>query len=468
MEAGSSESAKRAARNVVLTAAIAGLGGLLFGYDTGVIAGALLFIKPEFGLSDFHASLVVAAVPLGAIAGAAMSGPISDRYGRRQAIIGSAGLFAVGAILSAVSQDEATLVISRVAVGLAIGVASAAAPVYISEVAPPEHRGRLVSFFQLAVTIGILAAYLVGLALSPSEDWRLMLGLGAIPALILGIGMFRMPQSPRWLLMAGQEYAARKVLSRIRVDDQDAIDAEVEEIQSTLEGKPAPWHDLLRPVARAALVVGLGLAILQQVSGINTVIYYAPTIVQFTGVNGSSAAILASVAVGVINVGMTVVALRYLDRWGRRPLLIGGSIVMAVALAALGGVFAAGAQSTGGSVIAIAALMTYVAAFAISLGPIFWLLNAEIYPLPVRSKAAGVGTMGNWTFNFAVSLTFLPLIAAAGRSATFFIYAGICVLTVLFCWKLVPETKDKTLEEIEDIFKERAGTADPPPAAATR
>ena len=237
MEAASSESAKRAARNVVLTAAIAGLGGLLFGYDTGVIAGALLFIKPEFHLSAFHASLVVAAVPLGAIAGAAMSGPISDSRGRREAIIGSAGLFAAGAIVSAVAQDEAMLVISRVAVGIAIGVASAAAPVYISEVAPPEHRGRLVSFFQLAVTIGILAAYLVGLALSPSEDWRLMLGLGAIPALILGVGMFRMPQSPRWLLMAGQEYAARKVLSRIRSDDQSAIDAEVEEIQSTPRGK---------------------------------------------------------------------------------------------------------------------------------------------------------------------------------------------------------------------------------------
>jgi SP family galactose:H+ symporter-like MFS transporter len=459
--------AQKAARNVVLTAAIAGLGGLLFGYDTGVIAGALLFIKPDFHLSSFEASMVVAAVPLGAVAGAALSGPISDGKGRRETIIGSAAVFAAGALVSAAAQDVAVLTIARVVIGVAIGLASAAAPVYISEVAPPELRGRLVSFFQLAVTIGILSAYLVGLAFAPSEAWRWMLGLGAVPALILGIGMLRMPQSPRWLLMAGREYAARAVLERIRPDDPDTIEQEIVEIKDTLEGKPAGWRELLAPVARAALVVGVGLAILQQISGINTVIYYAPTIVKFTGIGSSSSAILASVGVGVINVGMTVVALRYLDRAGRRPLLIGGSIVMALALAALGGVFAAGAQGTGGSVIAIVALMTYVAAFAISLGPIFWLLNAEIYPLPVRSKAAGVGTMNNWTFNFIVSLTFLPLIAVAGRSATFFIYAGICVFTVLFCWKFVPETKGKTLEEVEDIFKERAGVGGEPAIAAT-
>src|SRR3954452_11126589 len=441
-------SERQAARNVILTAAIAGLGGLLFGYDTGVIAGALLFIKPDFHLGAFDAGLVVSAVPIGAVFGAAFSGRLSDGWGRREAIMFASVIFALGALGSAFAPDTAVLVVARLVVGVAIGVASAAAPVYISEVAPPEKRGQLVTFFQLAVTVGIVVAYLVGLAFNGSEGWRWMLGLGAVPALALGIGMMEMPQSPRWLVMAGKDYVARATLARIRTGDEEAITQELEEIKDSLEVEPGGWPDLLHPMVKAALFVGVGLAILQQITGINTVIYYAPTIVKFTGIGSSSSAILASVGVGIINVGMTVVALRYLDKWGRRPLLIGGSIVMALALAALGGVFAAGAQGTGGSVVAVVALMTYVAAFAISLGPIFWLLNAEIYPLPVRSKAAGVGTMGNWTFNFIVSLTFLPLIDTAGRSATFFIYAGICVFTFLFCWKFVRETKRKTLEEI--------------------
>src|SRR4051794_3208467 len=407
--------ARKAARNVVLTAAIAGLGGLLFGYDTGVIAGALLFIKPDFHLSSFEASMVVAAVPLGAVAGAALSGPISDGRGRRETIIGSAAVFAAGALVSAAAPGVEVLVIARVVIGVAIGLASAAAPVYISEVAPPESRGRLVSFFQLAVTIGILVAYLVGLAFDASEDWRWMLGLGCVPALALAFGMLRMPQSPRWLVMSGDDFAARATLAKIRVDDPDTIDLELEEIKESLDDKPGAWSELLQPVVKAALFVGIGLAILQQVTGINTVIYYAPTIVEFTGVNSSAGAILAAVGVGVINVGFTILALRLLDRAGRRTMLMVGVSGMIVSLFALGAAFIGGGGSTLASVVAIVSLMTYVASFAISLGPIFWLINAEIYPLAVRSKAAGLGTMANWAFNFIVSLTFLLLIEAAGR-----------------------------------------------------
>ena len=298
-------------------------------------------------------------------------------------------------------------------IGVAIGLASAVAPVYISEVAPPESRGRLVSFFQLAVTIGILVAYLVGLAFDHSEGWRWMLGLGCVPALALGFGMLRMPQSPRWLVMTGDDFAARATLAKIRVDDPDTIDMELDEIKESLDDKPGAWSDLLQPVVKAALVVGVGLAILQQVTGINTVIYYAPTIVEFTGVNSSAGSILASVGVGIINVVMTVVALRLLDQAGRRTLLMIGVSGMVISLFALGAAFIGGGGSTVASVIAIVSLMTYVASFAISLGPIFWLLNAEIYPLAVRSKAAGIGTMANWIFNFIVSLTFLLLIEAA-------------------------------------------------------
>ena len=251
-------------------------------------------------------------------------------------ILLAAAVFIVGALASAAAPGVEVLVIARIVIGVAIGLASAAAPVYISEVAPPESRGRLVSFFQLAVTIGILVAYLVGLAFDHIEGWRWMLGLGCVPALALGFGMLRMPQSPRWLVMSGDDFAARATLAKIRVDDPDTIDRELEEIKGSLDEKPGAWSELLQPVVKAALVVGVGLAILQQVTGINTVIYYAPTIVEFTGVNSSAGSILAAVGVGVINVGFTLLALRLLDRAGRRTLLFIGVTGMSISLFALG------------------------------------------------------------------------------------------------------------------------------------
>jgi len=456
MNEGVEASRRRAKRNVVLTAAIAGLGGLLFGYDTGVIAGALLFIRDDFGLGNFAQGLIVAAVPIGAVAGAALAGPVGDGWGRRRAILLAAVVFIAGALGSAAAPDATVLFIARLVVGVAIGIASANAPVYISEIAPPESRGRLVSFFQLSITVGILIAYLVGLAFDHSEGWRWMLGLGCVPALVLAFGMLRMPQSPRWLVMRGEDFEARATLARIRVDEPAAIDRELAEIHGEIDTEPGRWSELLQPAVRAALLVGVGLAVLQQVTGINTVIYYAPTIVEFTGVNSSGASILAAVGVGVVNVAMTVVALRLLDRAGRRALLMVGVSGMTLALLALGAAFEGGGQSTLSSAVAIGSLMVFVASFAVSLGPIFWLLNSEIYPLGVRSKAAGIGTMANWIANFSVSLTFLLLIETLGRSGTFWFYAAVGLLTLLFCWKLVPETKGKHLEEIQAVFRERA------------
>jgi len=324
--------------------------------------------------------------------------------------------------------------------------------------APPDQRGRLVTFFQLAVTVGIVVAYVVSLALDPVEGWRWMLGLGALPALALGIGMLSTPPSPRWLVMAGRSDDAREVLAEIRTGGEHAIEEEITEIDDGLrtEGSGS-WRDLGNPVVRAALVVGIGLAVLQQVSGINTVIYYAPTIIKFTGIESSAAAIVASIGIGLVNVAATFLAIRLLDRAGRKPLLLWGSALMAVALTVLAIVFAMNTDSGAGSAIAILGLMLYVGAFAVSLGPVFWLMNGEIYPLSVRSQAAAVGTMANWLFNFIVSLTFLLLVDALGRDGAFFFYAGICVVTFFFCRMLVPETKGKTLEEIQDIFRKRAG-----------
>lgn len=453
----SGDSAAHAYRNVIVTAATAGLAGLLFGYDTGVIAGALLQITPDFGLGSFASGLVVGAVPIGAVLGAWIASSNSDKYGRRRLILAAGIIFVIGAIVSALSPDTFILVVSRVVIGVAIGVASAVAPVYISEIAPPDIRGRLVTFFQLAVTVGILVAYLVGLAFANTEEgWRWMLGLGAIPALALVIGIVRLPASPRWLLMVGREDDARAALQRVRTEEPEAIELEIQEIQTSMNVSEGSWKDLLAPAVKAALVVGIGLAILQQITGINTVIYYAPTIIQSTGIDSDFSSILASLGVGIINVVMTVVALRLLDSRGRREMLFIGVSGISLSLFLLGLAFLVGADKTYATVMAIGSLMLFVSSFAISLGPIFWLLNAEIYPLSVRSKAASAGTMTNWFFNFLVSLTFLPLIDLLSQTGAFWFYGAIGLVTLWFCWKFVPETKGRSLEQINDIFTNRA------------
>ena len=456
---GSEVSAAQAKRNVTITAAIAGLAGLLFGYDTGIIAGALLTITPEFSLGSLQAGLVVGAVPIGAVAGAWFASKGADRHGRRKLILAAAGIFIVGAIVSAISPGSLVLILSRVVIGFGIGVASAVAPVYISEVAPPELRGSLVTFFQLAVTIGILVAYLVGYAFTDvNEGWRWMLGLGAVPALAMAIGIVRLPKSPRWLIMQGDEAGAKEALALVRPAGAEAIEMEIGEIRSSMGGGTGSWRDLRKPAVKAALMVGIGLAILQQITGINTVIYYAPTIIQSTGIDSASSAILASLGVGITNVLMTVVALRLLDRAGRRTLLFIGVSGMSASLFALGLAFISGMPETVSTVLAIGSLMLFVSSFAISLGPIFWLLNAEIYPLSVRSKAAAAGTMTNWFFNFVVSVTFLGLIDLLSEVGTFWLYGAIGLVTLWFCWKFVPETKGKSLEQVEAIFEHRAKT----------
>jgi SP family galactose:H+ symporter-like MFS transporter len=473
-EAPLEERRRLARRNVLLTAIVAGLGGLLFGYDTGVIAGALLFIEPQFELSDFMAGLVVGAVPVGAVFGAAVAGGLSDRFGRRRMILIAAVIFIVGTLGSALAPEAVVLTLSRLLIGIAIGLASATCPVYISEVAPPELRGRMVTLFQLSVTVGILVAYLVGLGFAEFEGWREMLAVGIIPALALGIGMLYMPRSPRWLVMIGEHDAARAELRALRAGNEEDLGFELESIRASLAEQTGSYRELLTPMVRAALFVGVGLAILQQVTGINTVIYFAPTIVQEAGIGSAASAILAAVGVGIINVAATVLAIWLLNRAGRRTLLLIGVTGMVIALAALGVAFEL-PQGDALSIVAIASLLVYVGSFAISLGPIFWLLNAELYPQRVRGKAAGIGALANWLFNFIVSLTFLLLVNALGQSGAFWLYGGIGILTIIFVALFVPETKGKTLEDIEEYWRKKTNTphhevqppkADPPATPA--
>ena len=443
----------RGPRFVFIAALFAALGGLLFGYDTGVISGALIFIKREFGLTTAAEEIVVSGVLLGATIGAIIGGKAADFFGRRRVLLVTAAIFGIGALTSAIAPSPAILIVSRVVLGLAIGLASTNVPVYLSEVAPARARGWVVSLFQLAVTIGIVIAYLTDYAFAGMEGWRWMLGLAVVPALVFGAGMFFLPETPRWLIRGGQHEVAHRVLIRIR--ELADVDVEIEEIKASLaqQTESGRWVDLLSQQVRPALIVGLGLAIFQQITGINTVIYYAPKILQAAGFNSASGAILATAGVGVVNVSMTIIAMFLVDRAGRRPLLLVGIAGMIVTLGMLGLSFRISNQSVQLAWIAVICLMGYVASFAISLGPIFWLMIAEIYPLKIRGLAEGMAATFNWGSNLLVSLTFLTLVEKLGASSTFLLYAFASVASWLFAYYLVPETKGRTLEEIEAFWR---------------
>ena len=365
---------KGTSRFIYVIAGISALGGLLFGYDTGVISGAILFIRQDFSLSDTAVEVVVSSVLLGALIGAAFGGVLADRWGRRKVLIFAAIIFILGAVGTSLAPTLSLLLIGRIIVGIAIGVASFTAPLYISELAPVDKRGGLVSFNQLAITVGIVVSYLVDYALSPIQGWRWMLGLAGIPAGLLAIGLLFLPESPRWLVSHAFVEKAHKVLERIR--NKGDIENELQEIQHSLSQQRGEWSELLKPFVRPALIVGIGLAVFQQVSGINTVIYYAPTIFQMAGLKAASVAILATVGVGMINVIMTLVAIWLLDRRGRRPLLLMGLAGMILSLGSMGLAFRLPTSSGIVSWIAMGSLMVYVGSFAIGLGPVFWLLIA--------------------------------------------------------------------------------------------
>ncbi|HKV04622.1 MAG TPA: sugar porter family MFS transporter [Candidatus Acidoferrales bacterium] len=448
-------------RFVTIVAAVSALAGLLFGYDTGVISGAILFVQEDFRLTTLQEEIVVGAVLLGAMIGAAIGGRLADYFGRRNVLTQVALLFIVGAVATALAPAATWFSIGRVVVGIAIGIASFTAPLYISEISPADVRGKLVSLNQLMITIGIVCSYLADYALAGTRGWRWMFGLAAIPALILLIGLFFVPESPRWFMRQLSRESARAVLIRIRSGAE--VDAELAEIEASLNQQEGSWRELRSRSLRPALVIGIGLAAFQQFTGINTVIYYAPTIFQFAGLQSHSAAILATAGVGIINVLLTIVALWLLDRAGRRPLLLYGLVGMILSLGLLGFGFLSPNLAHVLAWLSVVCVMAYVACFAISLGPVFWLMIAEIYPLKVRSRAMAIATMANWGSNLLVALTFLSLLRSLGRPWTFWLYSLIGIMAWIFVFRLVPETKGKTLEQIEAEWRARGR-----PAAAGR
>lgn len=433
---------------IYVVALVGAIGGMLFGFDTGAISGAILYLKKEFSLTSGLQEVVTSIALLGAAIGAIVGGPLADRYGRRRLIVVTAGMFVIGSLAAAFAQSVEWLIAARLFIGSAIGVASFVTPLYLSEIAPAKIRGALVSLNQVAVTVGILGSYLTDYAFAHDGGWRWMFGVGVFPALALGIGIVLMPSSPRWLMMEGRRDEAERALARIR-GSAAGVGAELDEIGTTVSRPQTGYAILLQPQFRLPLIIGIALAALQQVTGINTVIYYAPTIFQFAGFGSAEAAIFATLGVGIVNVLTTLVAVWLIDRVGRRPLLLVGEAGMMVSLVMLGAGFLWRGDGGMTGWITAASLMTYVGFFAIGLGPVFWLLIAEIYPQEVRGLAMSVATLTNWSTNLLVALTFLTLVGAIGTSATFWLYAVLTGVALIFTWTLVPETKGHTLEEIE-------------------
>ncbi|MGD6808375.1 MAG: sugar porter family MFS transporter [Candidatus Bathyarchaeia archaeon] len=439
---------------LIIATAISAVGGILFGFDTGIISGAILYIQHDWNLTTTEESIATSAVLIGAILGALLGGFLADRLGRKYSIVAGSVLFILGTIIVVISPGLSIFVVGRILIGIAIGIASFIVPMYISEIAPERIRGSLVSLNQLFVTLGILVSYGVDTFFSASGAWRLMFASGLVAGVILLVGMSLMPFSPRWLILRHKPNKAKQVLQKVR-GTRD-VQKEATEIGETIKTQTKGLAQFKTPMLKYPLIVGLGLAIFQQITGVNTIIYYAPTIFQFAGLSSDTAAIAATTGVGAANLIVTAIALVLVDRVGRRPLLLVGTAGMVVSLIILGAGFAfagpIGQASAVGTITAIS-LIAYISFFAIGLGPVFWLLISEIFPLQARGTAMSIATVANWSANFLITLLFLGLVNILGQSGTFWLFAAIGIVSFIFTLRLVPETKGLTLEQIEDHFR---------------
>jgi SP family arabinose:H+ symporter-like MFS transporter len=431
-------------------AAVAATAGLLFGFDIAVINGAIVFIRDQFHLSRVSTEVATSSLLLGGAIGAAFAGVLSDRYGRRRILMYSAILFAVSSIGAGLPHALPGFVAARLLAGVATGTASMLAPIYIAENSPPEIRGRLVTFNQLAIVIGILLAYFVnwGLAAAGPQGWRWMFAAAAVPAVLLWIGLRFVPESPRWLVKQGNRKEALRVLQKLLADDIKA-ESEMQSISLAIEEEKSShlrWHS---PALRRPLLIAVTLAVLQQICGVNTVLYYGSLIFSTQTHSSVSSAVGLNVLIGVVNLVGTLVAIALLDRLGRKPLLLSSAGLMAIALIFLGFAFRMTHLSAS---LVLPWMLAYIFAFAIGLGPGIWLLMSEMFPTVVRGQMMGVATVALWLASLLLTSTFLSLLQAIGPSGTFWLYAGICVLTVFFILYAAPETKGKTLEEIEKLL----------------
>ena len=449
----------RYAIRVALTVA---LGGFLMGFDASVISGVVTFIEPEFNLSKIELGWSVASLTLTATFAMMVSGPLSDRLGRRPVLKIAALLFAISAVASAVAPSFVTLVAARMLGGFGVGAALIIAPMYIAEIAPAAMRGRMVSFNQLNIVIGISAAfftnYLIlrfgqsGLAWAEALrlgewNWRWMLGVEALPAIFYFLALFAVPESPRWLVMHGYDDDARRVLEK--VTDSDQAEADIRAVKASLHAeqsiKGAALRELFRPAMRLVLVIGISVAVLQQVTGINSVFFYAPMIFEQSGI-GTDASFMQAVLVGLVNLAFTVLAIFLIDRVGRRPLLAGGLTGIALCMLLLS--YGFGSDDVNPKIILVG-ILGFVASFAVSLGPVMWVLFSELFPNRLRGLAISFVGLINSGVSFLVQLIFPWELQNLGNSLTFLIYGLFAIVGLVIVMRLLPETKGKSLEELE-------------------
>ena len=418
-----------------IVAIVASLGGLLSGYDTGVISGALLFINETWVLPDTLQGFLVSSVLIGAVIGAATNGILADIFGRKKIIMATAVIFILGSILCAV------------------GIVNFVVPLYLSEVSPKNLRGTLVSLYQWAITAGILFSYFINAVFAQAVyNWRWMLFAGVVPGLGLFIGMCFMSDTPRWLVSKNRDYEAKKVFSKIEPDIEP--EKEIAEIKETLVDNRQEKAFRLKKWMIMPFVVGIGIMFAQICTGINTIIYYAPTIFKTAGFDSNLTAIYATTGIGVVNFIMTIVAVFFTDRIGRKPLLYFGLTGVMLSLFALGTSFAfAGVLGSSLKWVAVGSLVTYIICFAMSLGPIGWILVSEVFPLRIRGIAMSVCTVSNFAFNFFVVGSFPVLLHRIGGAWTFWIFGIVSILCIIFVYFFVPETKGISLEEIESNWR---------------
>jgi len=447
---------------VFLVTLVAALGGLLFGYDTGVINGAIGPLKAYFSLNEVREGWAMGCALLGCALGAAGAGAISDRFGRKRVLILSAVLFFVSAIGTAVPTTLTTFILFRLLAGLGIGAASISSPLYIAEITPARIRGRMVSINQFAIVSGISVVFFVNYFIALQGDelwnqntgWRWMFASGALPACVLLALLFLVPESPRWLTKQGREDKALGILTR--VNGPGLARVELAQIKDTLCHETGSLKQLFQPGMKIVLVIGIALAVLQQITGINVFLYFGTEIFKKMG-SGTNAALLQNIIVGVVNLSFTVVAIWTVDRLGRKPLMMIGSSGMGLCLLAMG--LAAYARTTGLWMLLF--ILGYMACFALSVGPVTWVILSEIFPTRIRGRAMAIATICLWVANYVVSQTFPMmnddrswLVATFHRALPFWLYGAFCAVLLVFVWAFVPETKGKTLEEIERHWRQ--------------
>lgn len=451
---------------LAVVSTVAALGGFLFGFDTAVISGCVGFLEDQFALTAWTKGYVVSSALIGCICGAAVAGWLSDRFGRRRVLMLAAALFFVSAVGCMVPRDVPTLIVARWIGGLGVGIASMLSPLYISEISPAGVRGALVAMYQLAITVGILVAYfsnaaIVALGQSAgeladngalnwivvAEPWRAMFGTEAIPAAAFFLLLFTVPESPRWLFQRGDEEKARRIITR--VSGSAEAKREIVEIRDALSQEQGTLSELLTPAYRGALLIGILLPLFSQVSGINAIIYYGPDLLEKAGFQLSES-LGGQVIVGFVNTLFTFVAILLVDRIGRRPLILIGTTGLVLSLTWIGLSF--WFEVTSGWLV-LAPILMFIACFAFSLGPLPWIIISEIFPTRIRGRAMSVGTFTIWAGCLLVAQTFPTLLKSFGPTPTFWLYAILVFPAIPVTLLFLPETKGRTLEEIENAWR---------------